>query len=104
SEEHTSELQSLTNLVCRLLLEKKNSKRPLSALPNCSARRHGTVAPLCSNFNEPLSASSGASPEWATLCWSIARQAFGCDKYAPAMPYPPPQLEDRKSTRLNSSH
>src|SRR5438093_7639367 len=24
SEEHTSELQSLTNLVCRLLLEKKN--------------------------------------------------------------------------------
>src|SRR5438093_2837823 len=29
SEEHTSELQSLTNLVCRLLLEKKN-KKPLS--------------------------------------------------------------------------
>src|SRR5262249_62091946 len=27
SEEHTSELQSLTNLVCRLLLEKKNTKR-----------------------------------------------------------------------------
>src|SRR5438093_5480266 len=42
SEEHTSELQSLTNLVCRLLLEKKKqygshfsatdpSKRPISA-------------------------------------------------------------------------
>jgi len=27
SEEHTSELQSLTNLVCRLLLEKKKNKR-----------------------------------------------------------------------------
>src|SRR5437016_10736654 len=27
SEEHTSELQSLTNLVCRLLLEKKNNKK-----------------------------------------------------------------------------
>src|SRR5258706_9267914 len=26
SEEHTSELQSLTNLVCRLLLEKKKSR------------------------------------------------------------------------------
>src|SRR5438093_7675807 len=26
SEEHTSELQSLTNLVCRLLLEKKNNR------------------------------------------------------------------------------
>src|SRR5258706_10617725 len=29
SEEHTSELQSLTNLVCRLLLEKKK-KKPIS--------------------------------------------------------------------------
>src|SRR5262249_58523407 len=28
SEEHTSELQSLTNLVCRLLLEKKNNTHP----------------------------------------------------------------------------
>src|SRR5258706_6205723 len=27
SEEHTSELQSLTNLVCRLLLEKKNQQK-----------------------------------------------------------------------------
>src|SRR5262249_57863605 len=35
SEEHTSELQSLTNLVCRLLLEKKNnnnSSRPPRAV------------------------------------------------------------------------
>src|SRR2546430_4153994 len=29
SEEHTSELQSQSNLVCRLLLEKKNKRRPL---------------------------------------------------------------------------
>src|SRR5262249_60506327 len=29
SEEHTSELQSLTNLVCRLLLEKKKQTRQL---------------------------------------------------------------------------
>src|SRR2546430_3082574 len=28
SEEHTSELQSQSNLVCRLLLEKKKKKRP----------------------------------------------------------------------------
>src|SRR5437016_7398174 len=32
SEEHTSELQSLTNLVCRLLLEKKKQKRLHSRL------------------------------------------------------------------------
>src|SRR2546430_10059105 len=29
SEEHTSELQSQSNLVCRLLLEKKNSNRQI---------------------------------------------------------------------------
>src|SRR5258706_8384835 len=32
SEEHTSELQSLTNLVCRLLLEKKKKKKPNRSL------------------------------------------------------------------------
>src|SRR5262249_58748506 len=32
SEEHTSELQSLTNLVCRLLLEKKNKRAPTMTL------------------------------------------------------------------------
>src|SRR5438093_4642513 len=30
SEEHTSELQSLTNLVCRLLLEKKKNKKTVA--------------------------------------------------------------------------
>src|ERR1019366_4262458 len=30
SEEHTSELQSLTNLVCRLLLEKKKMTLPVA--------------------------------------------------------------------------
>src|SRR5260370_16507120 len=33
SEEHTSELQSHLNLVCRLLLEKKNFRPPLPAEP-----------------------------------------------------------------------
>src|SRR5256885_9347399 len=31
SEEHTSELQSPCNLVCRLLLEKKKRRQPVSA-------------------------------------------------------------------------
>src|SRR5437016_11596156 len=35
SEEHTSELQSLTNLVCRLLLEKKKKKQN----KKCNRRR-----------------------------------------------------------------
>src|SRR2546427_9109383 len=38
SEEHTSELQSQSNLVCRLLLEKKKIKIITSA--GCYGRRH----------------------------------------------------------------
>src|SRR2546427_3119220 len=34
SEEHTSELQSQSNLVCRLLLEKKKKKKDNSATPH----------------------------------------------------------------------
>src|SRR2546430_10516394 len=42
SEEHTSELQSQSNLVCRLLLEKKNQSIPTPLLnipPSPSARQ-----------------------------------------------------------------
>src|SRR2546430_6892046 len=34
SEEHTSELQSQSNLVCRLLLEKKNTRAATTAQPH----------------------------------------------------------------------
>src|SRR5258706_7506407 len=37
SEEHTSELQSLTNLVCRLLLEKKE-RRPRLSVCLCDSK------------------------------------------------------------------
>src|SRR2546430_4720202 len=39
SEEHTSELQSQSNLVCRLLLEKKKKPRPARA-PAARLRGH----------------------------------------------------------------
>src|SRR3989454_8061655 len=39
SEEHTSELQSPCNLVCRLLLEKKKAGHTQSPRPACA--RHG---------------------------------------------------------------
>src|SRR5258706_9419743 len=39
SEEHTSELQSLTNLVCRLLLEKKKKQLRLGLEEHHSAQR-----------------------------------------------------------------
>src|SRR5688572_32378210 len=40
SEEHTSELQSQSNLVCRLLLEKKNERVRTTAAP--ARQRHLT--------------------------------------------------------------
>src|SRR2546427_4090043 len=43
SEEHTSELQSQSNLVCRLLLEKKKKIKQPSRSTEQPARRHTTV-------------------------------------------------------------
>src|SRR2546427_3549105 len=39
SEEHTSELQSQSNLVCRLLLEKKNKAGKLEMIDRIEIRR-----------------------------------------------------------------
>src|SRR5436190_13024925 len=45
SEEHTSELQSHSDLVCRLLLEKKKKKRTyLRAYVNPHGRTHGSAS------------------------------------------------------------
>src|SRR2546430_8297569 len=41
SEEHTSELQSQSNLVCRLLLEKKNTHRLPGPRVHATTSHHG---------------------------------------------------------------
>src|SRR2546430_12121267 len=48
SEEHTSELQSQSNLVCRLLLEKKKKKirSTLNDMSQVSRRRHTDTSRL----------------------------------------------------------
>src|SRR5256885_11394673 len=46
SEEHTSELQSPCNLVCRLLLEKKKKTIPLSSLSAIRQHQPPTHTPL----------------------------------------------------------
>src|SRR2546429_2475217 len=46
SEEHTSELQSRLHLVCRLLLEKKKNKHPLTQTP-----RHLTTLRAHENYH-----------------------------------------------------
>src|SRR5688572_31289358 len=55
SEEHTSELQSQSNLVCRLLLEKKNS--PLLAAASVLGRASNVPSPPA-----PSSAAAANEP------------------------------------------
>src|SRR5438093_3853571 len=45
SEEHTSELQSLTNLVCRLLLEKKKKTSTIINIDRCAAHPASPALP-----------------------------------------------------------
>src|SRR3989475_879499 len=64
SEEHTSELQSQSNLVCRLLLEKKKTKtEKLCCLLDCSVS--ASSASLTSALAACSSASSSTSSCWA---------------------------------------
>src|SRR5437016_11811553 len=55
SEEHTSELQSLTNLVCRLLLEKKKKQQYRTSLTQQSghATTEDNAAPARSATTPP---------------------------------------------------
>src|SRR5205085_6989309 len=54
SEEHTSELQSQSKLVCRLLLEKKNV-----ALPGCFRTKNASLVNVL-NCGRSLEESSGS--------------------------------------------
>src|SRR2546426_6776959 len=47
SEEHTSELQSPCNLVCRLLLEKKKPKWPRAVICNLAFSHQDMLWPSC---------------------------------------------------------
>src|SRR2546425_3896596 len=52
SEEHTSELQSLAYLVCRLLLEKKKKRGPTPYVQH-GAYRASTLRALATNLASP---------------------------------------------------
>src|SRR2546430_6199509 len=78
SEEHTSELQSQSNLVCRLLLEKKNKYRGTRSSRSSSAgsgpgRQAGCscrppsfrrITSCCNSTRSSSSSSSTASMRW----------------------------------------
>src|ERR1039458_6752893 len=79
SEEHTSELQSLRHLVCRLLVQRSGPHRDLHSFPT---RR-----------------SSDLSADRKTARFHFP--VLACKISAVGSAVPP---KDRKSTRLNSSH
>src|SRR2546430_7057013 len=58
SEEHTSELQSQSNLVCRLLLEKKN----LTKIPDFIPLEHTSPLVTCSVINQCFWLAAPAAP------------------------------------------
>src|SRR5262249_25007531 len=88
SEEHTSELQSLTNLVCRLLLEKKKTS---TEEIGTTGRTRGRCPTRCRGY------CSGGRTE-ATPCET--RRSAGLRQTPPAQPLSHPLHRSISAARL----
>src|SRR5262249_56377061 len=75
SEEHTSELQSLTNLVCRLLLEKKNTEHYSLCKHDFESHVFSSLGPTGTLI---MDAGHGASDR--PTAWLIRRSGFACQQ------------------------
>src|ERR1019366_1891971 len=77
SEEHTSELQSLTNLVCRLLLEKKNAG--VADYTDCERSprgdRHSHSSSTRASAKRPVAVTTGAGARPA-FSWLVCNFFF----------------------------
>src|ERR1039457_2046732 len=129
SEEHTSELQSPCNLVCRLLLEKKKHKMritssqasmdiipasPVPAAPGLASLRHRLGHPppadsarsVCVFFSFLMIRRPPRSTlfPYTTLFRSNTRAPEFPGWHPVGKSFDPGWHGDRKSTRLNSSH
>src|SRR2546430_2923637 len=80
SEEHTSELQSQSNLVCRLLLEKKTHNSSISC---CVSQFRKTEVPCAKEKYGPPSIAMNRCP----LCSKVA---FNHLSYPTRLPSSPP--------------
>src|SRR2546428_2419139 len=72
SEEHTSELPSQSNLVCRLLLEKKRRRVPEANLIYQNDKHHAAAChhkrqPYRAQLVKPLQRRRGPAVTWTTL-------------------------------------
>src|ERR1039457_79570 len=91
SEEHTSELQSPCNLVCRLLLEKKEETRPngrrVTGVPDtrCRCRRAGAASRVAR-----VRESGAAGPVFRRR-GSVSFFFFFIEEPPPHRPPPPPR-------------
>src|SRR5215213_6672262 len=74
SEEHTSELQSLTKLVCRLLLEKKK-KRRLRDIGDARLDIEEALGLIVSSGGAALGRASSCRPKATRLAWLAAAGA-----------------------------
>src|SRR5256886_7742899 len=73
SEEHTSELQSQSNLVCRLLLEKKTTKLRTVFIPKLSEES------VVISVTGPGASQHLERPRRYTVIWAVARSTFSHD-------------------------
>src|SRR5437016_4278142 len=112
SEEHTSELQSLTNLVCRLLLARAHTLTSTLSLHD--------ALPICPMFFIDIAVPRDVSPEMAKLdgiftydiddlqqavTSHVADRRKEAERAEAIITSEVERFEaDRKSTRLNSSH
>src|SRR2546430_13716280 len=69
SEEHTSELQSQSNIVCRLLLEKKKNRIKYTSYPS-------SATPTCRILSPPNAQQYAASRSSANGSFAITRFDF----------------------------
>src|SRR5688572_4927317 len=120
SEEHTSELQSQSNLVCRLLLEKKKTTAVCAVVLRLAAdglvlRAAGLARRLhrrrvwCCVFFLMIRRPPRSTLFPTRRSSDLHRSHVGCERHHPHFRtfglshFRTPSL-DRKSTRLNSSH
>src|SRR2546430_6745599 len=83
SEEHTSELQSQSNLVCRLLLEKKKKTSYPPPTTHCTKTKH-SATDLCQLRPSPSFPSPHSLPPYSYLL------APSSTSHTPPTPLDPP--------------